>query len=405
MNTAFLILNAGSSSLKFAVYRADAPPARQAVYRGSIEAIGQRGVFRVFHAADADALIDLAVAPGTHQQALTQLLDWLASRHPGLVLRAAGHRVVHGGAVYSHPVRVDDQVLTTLEGLIPLSPLHQPHNVGAIRALAGLRPGLPQIACFDTAFHHSLPPMARHFALPREMAARGIRRYGFHGLSYEYIAGVLPDYLGAAAGGRVVVAHLGYGASLCALSRRRSVDTSMGFTPLDGLPMGSRCGALDPGVLLYLLREEGMDLAQVDELLHHRSGLLGYSGISGDVRTLLASDQPAAREALELFAYRTAQAIASHTVALNGIDALIFTAGIGEHAAPVRAAICGHLAWLGLKLDPAANSGHGPRISAADSPAAIWVIPTNEEFVIAQHVWTLTESGQGTPFCNLADQQ
>lgn len=405
MNTAFLILNAGSSSLKFAVYRADAPPARQAVYRGSIEAIGERGSFRVFHAADADALIEQAVAAGTHQQALTRLLDWLASRHPGLVLRAAGHRVVHGGADYHHPVRVDDQVLTTLAGLIPLSPLHQPHNVGAIRALAALRPGLPQIACFDTAFHHTLPPMARHFALPREMAARGIRRYGFHGISYEYIAGVLPDYLGAAAEGRVVVAHLGYGASLCALSRRRSVDTSMGFTPLDGLPMGSRCGALDPGVLLYLLREEGMDLAQVDDLLHHRSGLLGYSGISGDVRALLASDEPAAREALDLFAYRTAQAIASHAVALNGIDALIFTAGIGEHAAPVRAAICGHLAWLGLKLDPAANAGHGPRISAAGSPVAGWVIPTNEEFVIAHHVWALTESSRDTPFCNLGGQQ
>lgn len=393
MDTALLILNAGSSSLKFAVYREGAEPTQEMVYRGSIEAIGQRGRFRVDHAADAGAMTDLEVAPGNHEQALRLLFEWLEARHPALVLRAAGHRVVHGGADYSHPVRVDDQVLAALERLIPLSPLHQPHNVGAIRALARLRPGLPQVACFDTAFHHTLPPLARSFALPRDMAARGIRRYGFHGLSYEYIASVLPDYLGTAAEGKVVVAHLGFGASLCALRQRRSVETSMSFTPLDGIPMGSRCGALDPGVLLYLLREEGMGLEQLDELLHHRCGLLGYSGISGDVRTLLASDHPHAAEALELFAYRTSQAIASHAVALGGIDALVFTAGVGEHAAPVRAAICQRLAWLGLHLDAAANHGHGPRISHADSRVSAWVIPTNEERVIARHTRALTDNG------------
>ncbi|HWR75578.1 MAG TPA: acetate/propionate family kinase [Thiobacillus sp.] len=392
MDTALLILNAGSSSLKFAVYRADAAGDLQAGYRGVIEEIGRNGRFQVFHAPDADGLIDQAVTAANHEQALKQVLDWLETRHPGLAFRAAGHRVVHGGADYIHPVRVDATVLADLEKLIPLSLLHQPHNLAGIRALARLRPNLPQVACFDTAFHHTLPPLARHFALPREFGERGIRRYGFHGLSYEHIASVLPDYLGAAADGRVVVAHLGNGASLCAMRERCSVETSMSFTPLDGIPMASRCGALDPGVLLYLLREEGMSLEQLDDLLHHRSGLLGVSGTSGDVRTLLESSHPHAAEALDLFAYRTSQAIAGHAVALEGIDALVFTAGIGEHAATVRAAICRHLAWLGLALDEDANQRHGPRISQADSPVSAWVIPTNEEKVIARHAWALAGS-------------
>jgi len=390
MDPALLILNAGSSSLKFAVYRADAASTLQAVYRGVIEAIGKNGRFQVFHAPDASGLIDQAASAANHEQALKQILDWLETRHPGLVLRAAGHRVVHGGADYIHPVRIDATVMADLEKLVPLSPLHQPHSLAGIRALARLRPDLPQVACFDTAFHHTLPPRARRFALPREFGERGIRRYGFHGLSYEHIASVLPDTLGAAAEGRVVVAHLGNGASLCAMRQGRSVETSMSFTPLDGIPMASRCGALDPGVLLYLLREEKMSPAQLDELLHHRSGLLGVSGISGDVRTLLESDHPHAAEAIDLLAYRTAQAIAAHAVALEGIDALVFTAGIGEHAAPVRAAICRHLAWLGLTLDEDANARHGPRISQADSRISAWVIPTNEEKVIARHAWLLT---------------
>ncbi|MEW6120146.1 MAG: acetate/propionate family kinase [Pseudomonadota bacterium] len=393
MNDAILILNAGSSSLKFAVYPADAALTRGALYRGSIEAIGQVGRFRLFQGADAGCLFDEAVTTASHAQALALLFEKVLDVHPDLELHAAGHRVVHGGADFTHPVRVDERILKKLERLIPLSPLHQPHNLAAIRALAGLRPGLPQVACFDTAFHRTLPPRAQSFALPRDLASGKICRYGFHGLSYEHIAGVMPDYLGAAAEGRVVVAHLGYGASLCALSQRRSVETSMGFTPLDGIPMGSRCGTLDPGVLLYLQREERMSLVQVDELLHHRAGLLGYSGISGDVRTLLASDQPSAREALELFAYRTAQAIAGHAVSLQGIDALVFTAGIGEHAAPVRAAICTHLAWLGIDLDAEANRRHGPCISHAHSRVTAWVIPADEECVIARHTWALTANG------------
>ena len=396
MDSALLTLNAGSSSLKFAVYPADAAPTHDAAYRGGIEAIGEQARLRVTEAADPGSLADQPVAAGSHEAALQRVLDWLEVRHPGLRLRAAGHRVVHGGADYRHPVRVDDGVLAALERLVPLSPLHQPHNLAGIRALARLRPGVPQVACFDTAFHHTLPSLAQNFALPRDMSARGIRRYGFHGLSYEYVASVLPDHLGDAAEGRVVVAHLGHGASLCALRQRRSVETSMSFTPLDGIPMGSRCGALDPGVLLYLMREEGMRPDQLDELLHHRCGLLGVSGISGDVRTLQASDDPRAAEALELFAYRTAQAIAAHAVALEGLDALVFTAGIGERAPPVRAAICRRLAWLGLELDEAANRTHATRISTADSRVSAWVIPTNEEVMIARHTWTLTADAQGT---------
>ncbi len=393
MYPALLILNAGSSSLKFAIYQAGQAGDLQAEYRGVIEEIGRNGRFQVFHAPDAGGLIDQAVLAANHEQALQQVLDWLEARHPGQAFHAAGHRVVHGGADYIHPVRIDEHVLSKLESLVPLSPLHQPHNLAGIRALARLRPDLPQVACFDTAFHHTLPPIARQFALPREFGERGIRRYGFHGLSYEHIASVLPDTLGDAAAGRVVVAHLGNGASLCALRQRQSVETSMSFTPLDGLPMASRCGALDPGVLLYLLREEGMGLEQLDDLLHHRAGLLGVSGISGDVRTLLESDHPHAAEALDLFAYRVSQAIAGHAVALEGIDALVFTAGIGEHAAPVRAAICRHLAWLGLTLDEVANRRHGPCISAPHSSVSAWIIPADEERVIARHAWTLTGSG------------
>ncbi len=389
MNAALLILNAGSSSLKFALYQAGSANDLRVLHRGVIEEIGRNARFRMLRAPEADGLLDQTVPAADHEQALRHLLDWLDTRHPDLSLCAAGHRVVHGGADYIHPVRVDAAVLAHLEKLIPLSPLHQPHNLAGIHALARLRPDLPQVACFDTAFHHTLPPRARRFALPRELDERGIRRYGFHGLSYEHIAAVLPDYLGDAAAGRVVVAHLGNGASLCALQQGRSVETSMGFTPLDGIPMASRCGALDPGVLLYLLREEGMSTAQLDDLLHHRAGLLGVSGLSGDVRTLLASNDPHPAASLELFANSTAQAIASHAVTLEGLDALVFTAGIGEHAAPVRAAICRHLGWLGLTLDAAANARHGPRISQADSRISAWVIPTDEEKVIAQHAWTL----------------
>jgi acetate kinase len=397
MNASLLVLNAGSSSLKFALY----PAAREAndglICRGLLEGIGGHGRLRIYPAADGPATRDMdgSVVAGDHRQALHLVLDWLERNYAKLKLVAAGHRVVHGGNEFAAPVVVDHAVLSKLETLIPLSPLHQPHSLAAIRALEGLRPGLLQVACFDTAFHRTMPELAQRFALPAELSALGIRRYGFHGLSYEYIATVLPDYLGEAAEGRVVAAHLGNGASLCAMRGRRSMETSMSFTPLDGIPMGTRCGALDPGVLLYLMREQGMDEAALSNLLHHRSGLLGLSGLSGDVRELLRSDRSEAAGALELFTYRIAQAIGGLAVVLGGLDSVVFTAGIGEHAAQVRTAVCRRLEWLGLTLDEAANARHGPRISSAGSRVSAWVIRTDEESVIARRTRALIGDAAG----------
>jgi acetate kinase len=298
--------------------------------------------------------------------------------------------VVHGGATYNAPVRIDETVLATLEGLVPLAPLHQPQELAAIRAVAQRWSGVPQIVCFDTAFHRDRPELAQMFALPRALHESGVRRYGFHGLSYEYIADTLPRVAPAIADGRVVVAHLGNGASLCAMRGRRSVDTTMSFSALDGVPMGTRVGDLDPAVVLYLQQARGMTLDDVQTMLYRRSGLLGVSGLSSDVRDLLASREPRARLALDLFAYRIAREVGALAVSLAGLDGLVFTAGIGEHAAPVRAAICEHLAWLGLALDVSANARHGPRISTAVSPVSTWVIPTDEERMIARHVLRLT---------------
>jgi len=273
---------------------------------------------------------------------------------------------------------------------VPLAPLHQPHNLAAVAAVAARHPQLPQVACFDTAFHHTQPAVATRFALPRHLSEEGVRRYGFHGLSYEYIAAALPRYLGAApARGRVIVAHLGAGASLCALRDGCSVATTMSFTPLDGVPMGCRCGALDPGVVLYLLQEKGLSAAAVAALLYHESGLLGVSGLSDDMRTLLASELPAAREAVELFVYRIGREIGSLAAALGGLDALVYTAGIGEHAPQIRARVAAAAAWLGLELDPAANAAGGPRLATPRSRVSAWVIPTDEDLMIARHTWDL----------------
>jgi acetate kinase len=299
------------------------------------------------------------------------------------VVRAAGHRVVHGGADFTAPVRVDAAVLAALDALVPLAPLHQPHNLAAIRAVSAAAPDLPQVACFDTAFHATIPAVAQAFALPRTLAAEGIRRYGFHGLSYEAIAARLPEVLGPRADGRVIVAHLGNGASLCAMRGRASVASTMGFTALDGLMMGTRTGTIDPGVLLHLMEAKGWDAARLGRLLYKESGLLGVSGLSSDMRALLASDAPEAAEAVALFVYRAVREIGSLAAALGGLDALVFTAGIGEHAAPVRAAIVAGCAWLGLTLDTAANAAGGPRISGP-GPASAWVVPTDEEGVIAR---------------------
>jgi acetate kinase len=382
-----LVLNAGSSSLKFSVFvrRADA---LRVVVRGAVDGLDGRPRFQARDGAGTElpGPEPIDARPGQpHEAALHAVLGWLDKHGGGDALAAAGHRVVHGGAHHGEPVRVTPTVLEALVALTPLAPLHQPHNVAAIRAMAALRPGLPQVACFDTAFHRSQPPVARAFALPRELTQAGICRYGFHGLSYESVAEALPALLGARADGRVVVAHLGHGASLCAMRGRRSVATTMSFTALDGVPMSTRCGAIDPGVLLHLLTARGMSVDALADLLYNRSGLLGVSGVSGDMRELLESAAPAAAEAIELFAYRVARELGSLAAALEGLDALVFTGGIGEHAAPIRARVCRQAAWLGVRLDEAANARGGPCITRPDGAVPAWVVPTDEERVIAAH--------------------
>lgn len=389
MEKSLLVINAGSSSLKFAVYRADGTDRLTRTHRGILEAIGGRGRMRVPLAPREADRIDAVIDIDDHDAAIRMLLDWLMPRLDAGKLVAAGHRVVHGGVDHATPVRVDETVLARLARLVPLDPLHQPHNLAAIRALRNALPELPQVACFDTAFHRSMPDVAQRFALPRALADAGVRRYGFHGLSYEYIAGVLPEHLGEAADGRVVVAHLGSGASLCAMKNRLSVETTMSFTPLDGVPMGTRCGAIDPAIPLYLMREQGLDADAVSELLQTRSGMLGLSGVSADMRELLASPAAGAAEAVAHFTYHVSRAIGSLAVALGGLDAVVFTAGIGTHSAPVRQDICARLGWLGLALDAQANAAHGPCISVPGSAVSAWVIPTDEEQVIAHHALRL----------------
>lgn len=389
MPDGILVVNAGSSSLKFSLYEVVAPatPPRPLV-RAMVEEIGTSALF--IHDGEKRP----APAARDHVGAIAHVLDWIGSRFPGIRPVAAGHRVVHGGPDFSAPVRVDPGILSALEALIPLAPLHLPHNVAAIRALAAAHPALPQVACFDTAFHAGQPDVASRFALPAEFAERGIRRYGFHGLSFEAIVRDLPGVMASTADGatlpeRLIVAHLGNGASLCAIRAGRSVASTMGFSTLDGIPMGTRPGAIDPGVLLHLLQREEMDVAGLTELLYRRSGLLGLSGISSDMRALLASDDPRAAFAVAYHAYHVARAAGSLAVALGGLDALVFTGGIGEHAAPVRAAIAAHLGWLGLALDRAANEHHGPRISRPASTISAWVVPTDEEGVIVGHARAL----------------
>jgi acetate kinase len=389
-----LVLNAGSSSIKFSLFGGE--DRLPLVYRGEVDGIGTHPRFTV-RDAQGRPLEDTRPAESVdrrlgHHELLELLLDWLNRHAAGTALVAAGHRIVHGGVRFAAPVLITDSVLRDLDGLVPLAPLHQPHNLGAVRALARIKPELPQVACFDTAFHCAQPPVAQAFALPRELSDAGIKRYGFHGLSYEYIARVLPGVAGEAASGRVVVAHLGNGASMCALRGGQSVATTMSFTALDGLPMGTRPGALDPGVVLHLLTEGRMDANAVTDLLYHRSGLLGVSGISGDMRDLLASPAPGARAAIELFVYRVGRELGSLVAALGGLDALVFTAGIGEYAAPIRASVCDGAAWLGIQLDPEANARGGPRISRGDSRVAVWVMSTNEELMIAEHTRALVRS-------------
>jgi acetate kinase len=378
MNDTILVLNAGSSSIKFSLF-----DGAEALCDGAIDKLGPAAELHA-HAADGAPLVHRTLDATTHEDALRVLLDWLESTFAANRLTAAGHRVVHGGTQYVAPVRVDDAVMADLRALIPLAPLHQPHNLGAIEAVAKLHPGLPQVACFDTAFHATQPPLATMFALPQAITDLGVRRYGFHGLSYEYIASRLPEVLGPdAARGRVVVAHLGSGASLCALRDGKSIATTMSFTALDGLMMGTRAGAIDPGVVLYLLEERRMGAAEIGDLLYKQSGLLGVSGVSDDMRVLEASADPRAKLAIDLFAYRVGRELGSLAAALGGLDALVFTAGIGEHSARIRRRVCEDAGWLGIELDDAANARGD--ICISQSRVSAWVVPTNEDLMIARH--------------------
>ncbi|MFN9776025.1 MAG: acetate/propionate family kinase [Burkholderiales bacterium] len=390
MADAILVLNAGSSSLKFSLF-VGAGDARRQTLGGQVE-----GLFTaprcVVHDRERRIVAERRWPDGTrlgHDLALEHLLEVLRERLAADRLVAVGHRVVHGGTRYAAPIRVDAAVLAALRRLEPLAPLHQPHNLAAIAAMLERAPGLPQVACFDTAFHRTVPELAQMFGLPHAMHEEGIRRYGFHGLSYEHVASVLPGVDPRAAAGRTVVMHLGNGASLCAMQGGRSVATTMGFTAVDGLMMGTRTGTLDPGVVLYLMDERGMSARELETLLYSKSGLLGVSGVSSDMRTLLASGAPGARLAIDLYCYRIRRELGSMVAALGGLDAIVFTAGIGENAAPIREAVCRDAAWLGVELDAAANAAGADRLHASDSRVAVWRLPTDEEGVIARHTAAL----------------
>jgi acetate kinase len=386
MADVILVLNAGSSSIKFRVF--DAGPAEpELVLYGQVEGLYTAAHFSVKDAGGA-AIGEHRWEPDAafgHQGATQYIGEFLRSHREGHRLVAVGHRVVHGGVQFTRAVVVTPAVIDALDKLTPLAPLHQPHNLAPIRILAQVRPDVPQVACFDTAFHRSQPEVAQAYALPATITGLGVRRYGFHGLSYEYIASVLPAFSGEAAAGATLVAHLGNGSSACALAGGKSMASTMGFTAVDGLPMGTRCGNLDPGVILFLMDHLRMDTRAIENLIYKQSGLLGVSGISSDMRTLLDSEDVHARFAVDLFIYRIGRELGSLAAATQGVDALVFTAGIGEHSARIRERICHEAAWLGVELDPVANEAGGPRISTAASKVSAWVIPTNEELMIARH--------------------
>ena len=387
MADTILVVNAGSSSIKFSSYEIDGGRTLRLALKGQIDGIGTRARLRAQDAkggALTDQKYSIDDVPDT-PAAMAAVSGWLRTHLGGGLPVAVGHRIAHGGPEFAAPVMVDDAVLAALERLVPLAPLHQPYNIGPMRSIQARFPGTPQIACFDTAFHRGHADVADRYALPEALYQEGVRRYGFHGLSYEYIARALPHVAPQIALGRVVVAHLGSGASMCAMAAGRSVDSTMGFTALDGLPMGTRCGQLDPGVVLYLLNQKGWSGKEIERLLYREAGLRALSGISNDVRDLLASDAPAARRALDYFVYRIGRELGSLAAALGGVDALVLTAGIGENSPEIRARICVGAAWLGVRLDERANRAGGPRISAADSRVSVWVIPTDEERMIAEH--------------------
>ncbi len=386
MAKSLLALNAGSSSIKFSLFHVrDAKPL-QLASRGQIESIGVAPRLRVQDASGA-VIAEQRWPESTQDFAslMEKSIGWVETQLGDAGLIAVGHRVVHGGTDHVKPERVTPELLAQLERLVPLAPLHEPHNLAPIRAIAASRPGLTQVVCFDTAFHHSMPAVAARFALPREYENAGIRRYGFHGISYEYIASRLRGIAPQLARGRVIAAHLGNGASLCAMQAGASIDTTMGFTALDGLVMGTRCGSLDPGVVLYLLQQRGMTAKQVEGLLYRQSGLLGVSGIASDMRSLLASDDAAAKDAIDLFVFRVAREVGAMVSSLGGLDGIVFTAGIGEHAAEIRARVCARLGWLGVELNADANAADAMRISTPDSRLDVLVIATDEQRMIAQH--------------------
>jgi acetate kinase len=387
-----LVLNAGSSSIKFSAFD---------VHEASLDLVSHGQVEGLFSAPHFVAYDRHGEKTGEHSwgegvkvehaDAIAHMGAFLRGHGAGHRLVAVGHRVVHGGARFTKPVIANDEVLAELDTLTPLAPLHQPHNLRPIRIIAQRNPGLPQVACFDTAFHATQPALAQAFALPESITKRGVRRYGFHGLSYEYIASRLPEIAPEAAAGRTVVAHLGNGASLCALLEGKSMASTMGFTAVDGLMMGTRCGNLDPGVVLYLLDELGMSARDIEDLLYRGSGLLGVSGISGDMRALLASSDERARFAVDLYVYRIARELGSMSAALGGLDAIVFTAGIGEHSAEIRRRVCDAARWWGIALDAGENERGGPRISTPGSKVSAWTIPTNEELMIARHTLELID--------------
>jgi acetate kinase len=398
MNDAILTLNAGSSSVKFALYEAGAEQP-ELLARGLVEGIGSAPHFMARDAAGellSESYWEAVGGGEGHNLAFQQIARWLKGFIADGRLVAVGHRVAHGGERYAEPVLIDEQVLGELNRLVPLVPLHQPHNLAAIRAVARSNPGLPQVACFDTAFHRGRAAVSERLGLPFELCEEGVRRYGFHGISYEYIVSRLQELAPKQARGRVVVAHLGSGSSMCAIREGKSVETTMSFSSLDGLPMGTRCGSLDPGVLLYLMRRDRLGVEALEELLYKRSGLLGVSGVSNDMRALHASENPRAGDAIDYFVYRIGQELGALTASLGGLDALVFTAGVGENDAVLRERVCVNAAWLGIEIDVQANERGALKISVGDSTPSVWVIPTDEERMIAMHTLSVVETAVGS---------
>ncbi|MBI3444658.1 MAG: acetate/propionate family kinase [Magnetospirillum sp.] len=394
MREGILVINAGSSSIKFSLYISNGDDKPLLSCKGQVEGINVAPHF-VAKSPHGGVLNEQRWPDQpnmSHEALFKYMIDWIENQLGDAELKAAGHRVVHGGSQYSQPLLINDDLMEELERLVPLAPLHQPHNLAPIRALSKVHPNLAQVACFDTAFHRSNPWTAQSFALPRKLTGEGVKRYGFHGLSYEYIARQLRQLSPATARGKIVVCHLGSGASMCAIDEGKSVASTMGFTALDGLPMGTRTGTLDAGVVLYLLQQKGMSPKEIEDLLYKQSGLLGVSGVSNDMRVLLESSEPHATEAVELFVYRISRELGSLTAAMGGLDALVFTAGIGERSHQVRERVCRHAEWLGVEIDEEANQRDAMLISTLDSPVSVWVIPTDEEMMIAKHTREVLKS-------------